>query len=129
MKTTTSLMILLGLSVTVVVAQVAPTSPNPVPPQESKPVPQQEVDVSKDLPEVSLERAERFIYFQTNMLSRVFGLNVRYTGVVPQVRKVDKPLQLLNPFAPSRYGNAMDKVVVDPSTGRAEGILFWGVRY
>lgn len=129
MRTMGSLMILLGVLVLGAVAQVAPPTPTAAPPRESKPAPRQGVDVSKDTPEVSLERAERFIYFQTNLLTRVFGLNVHYTGVVPQARKVDKPLQLLNPFAPARYGDGMDNVAVDPATGRAEGILIWGARY
>lgn len=45
-----------------------------------------------------------------------------YSGVVPQAKKTDNPLQLINPAAPKEYGDAKDNTVTDPRTGQAQGI-------
>jgi len=45
-----------------------------------------------------------------------------YSGVLPQAKKTDNPLQLINPAAPKEYGDAKDNTVTDPRTGQAQGI-------
>jgi hypothetical protein len=45
-----------------------------------------------------------------------------YSGVLPQVKKTDNPLQLINPAAPKEYGDAKDNTVIDPRTGQGQGI-------
>ena len=47
--------------------------------------------------------------------------NVVYSGAAIQAAK-SNPLQLINPFAPARYGNGTANTVTNPFTGRAEGI-------
>jgi hypothetical protein len=89
----------------------------------------QEAGLLQQIPDVPLDRVERFIYFQTSTLNKAFGIGVNYTGVLPQLRKADNPLQLINPFAPARYGNAFDNVSVNPLTGRPEGIVLFAIRF
>lgn len=45
-----------------------------------------------------------------------------YSGVLPQIKKTDNPLQLVNPAAPKEYGDAKDNTVIDPRTGQGQGI-------
>jgi hypothetical protein len=89
----------------------------------------QEADLLKQIPDVPLDRVERFIYFQTSTLNKAFGIGVNYTGVLPQLRRADNPLQLINPFAPARYGNGYDNVSINPLTGRPEGIALFAIRF
>lgn len=50
--------------------------------------------------------------------------NVVYSGVIVQAVKSDNPFQLINPFAPARYGNGGDNVDHDIVTGRENGLKF-----
>jgi hypothetical protein len=44
-------------------------------------------------------------------------------GVVPRAfQRGGNPLQMLNPFAPAKYGTAEEHVVLDPETGKWKGI-------
>jgi len=52
-----------------------------------------------------------------------------YSGVLVQVTKTDNPLQLINPFAPARYGSGFSNLRVDPVTGRAQGISLLTIGY
>jgi hypothetical protein len=109
-------------------AAVAPPAA-PVPATETAGIQEQEAELLKDLPELSPEQVERYVSFQTRTLSRVFGVNLQYEGLLPQIKRADNPLQLINPFAPARYGNAFDNVAVNPVTGRAEGIKIFAVKF
>jgi hypothetical protein len=127
MKTLAILVTVLGLSAGTALAQPA-TPAKPALRTPSAPMPGQP-DLLKDVPVVPLDKAERYIYFQTHTLNKVFGLNLHYAGIAPQIKRADRPLQLLNPFAPARYGDAFDNVSVDPVTGRAEGITVFAIRF
>jgi hypothetical protein len=83
----------------------------------------------KEIPDMPPEKLQRYIHFQTGTLSKVFGINVHYSGVVPQLCRTSKPWQLLNPFAPAEYGNGYDNVSIDPVTSRAEGIAIFAIRF
>ena len=52
-----------------------------------------------------------------------------YSGVLVQVTKTDNPLQLINPFAPARYGSGFSNLRVDPVTGKAQGISLLTIGY
>lgn len=47
-----------------------------------------------------------------------------YSGIAVQVVKTDNLLQLINPFAPAKYGSGEDNLVADrdPITGRPAGL-------
>lgn len=45
---------------------------------------------------------------------------VKYEGILVQVAKTDNPAQLINPFAPERYGDGFENVVTAPSTEAPE---------
>jgi hypothetical protein len=44
---------------------------------------------------------------------------VAYSGMAVSAFKTDNLVQLFNPFAPARYGAALDNALRDPGTGRA----------
>ena len=67
--------------------------------------------------------------FQTSTVSHIFGLTVQTDGVIPRAFRTNNPLQLINPLAPPEYGNGWDNVTTDPQTGRANGIVFFGIRF
>jgi hypothetical protein len=43
-------------------------------------------------------------------------------GVVPRAVRGGNPLQMINPYAPAKYGTAEQSVVLDPDTGKWKGI-------
>ena len=50
-------------------------------------------------------------------------LRPEVTGVIPRAIRGGHPIQMLNPFAPAKYGTAEDNVVLDPDVpGKADGI-------
>ena len=44
------------------------------------------------------------------------------TGVIPRAVRGGKPLQMLNPNAPAKYGTAEQSAIVDPDTEKWKGI-------
>jgi len=54
---------------------------------------------------------------------------VTYSGVVVQAVKTDNPFQLINPFAPARYGNGADNVDHDIVTGKENGLKFFCIGF
>jgi hypothetical protein len=52
------------------------------------------------------------------------------SGVVPRAIRGGNPLQMLNPFAPAKYGRAGDSVSLDPDVpGRVNGINFVSISF
>src|SRR5436189_6384348 len=51
------------------------------------------------------------------------------TGAVPRGVRGGNPLQMLNPLAPPQYGTAAQSVLLEPYTGKWNGIklfeIFW----
>lgn len=52
------------------------------------------------------------------------------SGVIPRVIRGGNPLQMLNPFAPTKYGTAEENVSFDPDVpGKGNGINFFRVSF
>jgi hypothetical protein len=52
------------------------------------------------------------------------------TGVIPRVIRGSNPLQMLNPFAPAKYGTAEENTVFDPDIPkRGDGIKLLSVSF
>jgi hypothetical protein len=52
------------------------------------------------------------------------------SGVVPRAIRGGNPLQMLNPFAPAKYGTANQSVSVDPDVpGNVNGIIFVSIPF
>jgi len=52
------------------------------------------------------------------------------SGVIPRAIRGGNPLQMLNPFAPAKYGTAEENVSFDPDVpGKANGINFFSVSF
>jgi hypothetical protein len=141
MKTLALLTALLGISITTVLAQTSPGADPAPTAQTNRPATpaqpetsadataQREADILKELPEVPPDQVERYVTFQNRTLSRMFGMNLQYEGLLPQMGRSDRPLQLLSPFAPLRYGDGFQNISVNPLTGRGEGINVFSIRF
>jgi hypothetical protein len=52
------------------------------------------------------------------------------SGVIPRAIRGGNPLQMLNPFAPAKYGTAEENVSLDPDVpGKANGINFFSISF
>jgi len=52
------------------------------------------------------------------------------TGVIPGAIRTGNPLQMLNPFAPAKYGTAEENVVLNPEVpGKWDGIKLLGISF
>jgi hypothetical protein len=109
----------------------APAKPDAPAPASEVPVPTpaQQSDLLSDLPVMPPEQVERYVSFQTRTLTRMFGVDLQYDGVLPRMRRADRPLHMLNPFAPARYGSGFDNLSLNPVSGRPEGINFFAIRF
>jgi hypothetical protein len=57
-------------------------------------------------------------------------LKPQVTGVIPRISQGGDPLQMLNPFAPAKYGTAEEETVLDPDVpGRGDGIKLLSVSF
>jgi hypothetical protein len=52
------------------------------------------------------------------------------SGVIPRAIRGGHPLQMLNPFAPAKYGTAGENVSLDPDVpGKGNGINFFSISF
>jgi hypothetical protein len=52
------------------------------------------------------------------------------SGVIPRAIHGGNPLQMLNPFAPAKYGTAEENVSFDPDVpGKGNGINFFSISF
>jgi hypothetical protein len=52
------------------------------------------------------------------------------SGVIPRAIRGGSPLQMLNPFAPAKYGTAEESVSFDPDVpGKGNGINFFSISF
>jgi hypothetical protein len=57
-------------------------------------------------------------------------LKPQVTGVIPHIIRGGDPLQMLNPFAPAKYGTAEENTVLGPDVpGRGDGIKLLSVSF
>ena len=57
-------------------------------------------------------------------------LKPQVTGVIPRIIRGGDPLQMLNPFAPAKYGTAEENTVLGPDVpGRGDGIKLLNVSF
>jgi hypothetical protein len=50
-------------------------------------------------------------------------------GILVQLVRSPRPLQMVNPAAPAEYGNAEQNVSRNPVSGRASGLNFFSIRF
>jgi hypothetical protein len=52
------------------------------------------------------------------------------SGVIPRAIRSGNPLEMLNPFAPAKYGTAEESVSFDPDVpGKADGIKLFSISF
>lgn len=93
-----------------------------------------QADVLHVDPNLTQQQIETLFRFQTDMVTRVFGINVAVDGVIPRALRIEQPLQLINPLAPPEYGIGAEILSINnpPSsnpTRKVEGISFFTFRF
>ena len=66
---------------------------------------------------------------QTKLKLRLFPKKAHYSGALVDLSKSNRPLQLLNPFAPAKFGSGLNNLVIDSTTAKTKGIALFSVRY
>jgi hypothetical protein len=57
-------------------------------------------------------------------------LSQQVSGVIPRAIRGGNALQMLNPFAPAKYGTAEESVSLDPDVpGKGNGIKFFSISF
>jgi hypothetical protein len=54
---------------------------------------------------------------------------ITYGGPLVSAARADKPLHLLNPFAPPEYGDGTQYLRRDPYTGQARGVSLFSIHF
>lgn len=52
-----------------------------------------------------------------------------YSGILVELTKTDKPLELINPWAPAEYGSPEDNTVRDSDTGQIPGWKLFSIEF
>jgi hypothetical protein len=78
---------------------------------------------------VTAPSTETLINLKPAKPNEIAAGRITLSGIVVEAVKIDKPLQLINPFAPTSYGSAEDNTVRDPITGRASGLKVFAIRF
>src|SRR6185436_9646179 len=61
--------------------------------------------------------------------NEIRGKKLKFRGASIQILKAHNPLQLINPFAPAKYGSGYDHVVRDPINGNGTGISTLSIEF
>ena len=54
---------------------------------------------------------------------------VTYSGILVELSKTDKPLELINPLAPPEYGSAEDNTARNPFDGEVSGLKLFSIQF
>jgi hypothetical protein len=105
------------------------TEQNTTPTDPAKPANALQLD-----PAVTQKQVEAMFRYQTDLVSRVFGVDVTVDGIVPRLMRSEHPLQLINPLAPPEYGIGKEILSINnpPSVKPArkvEGFSFFTFRF
>lgn len=52
-----------------------------------------------------------------------------YSGILVELEKTDKPLELINPWAPDEYGSPEDNLARDADTGQVLGWKLFSIEF
>ena len=128
MKKTVTMLALAGLIVANVNSQSTEENTTPI---ESKPADALQLD-----PTVTEKQIEAMFRYQTDLVSRVFGVDVGVDGIVPRMWRSEHPLQLINPLAPPEYGIGAEILSINPRPDhpavinrKVEGFSFFTFRF
>ena len=72
---------------------------------------------------------ESLLLMKLEKPNEIAGKRFSFSGILVELAKVDHPLQLLNPVAPTEYGIGEDNVVRDPITGKVTGLKFLSIQF
>ena len=84
-------------------------------------VPEAASDISLATAKLTLQLDE------TNLQRRYTGL--RLSGILPGIFKAEHPAQLINPWAPAKYGSGEGYLVREFAGSRAKGLALFSIRF
>jgi hypothetical protein len=61
--------------------------------------------------------------------NEVVKKKVAYSGIAVSAVKADNPVQIFNPFAPAKYGSALDNAMSDLGTGRVRAWKVFSIQF
>ena len=85
--------------------------------------------VSKDTQATTSDREKAAPVVKMEAPKQMIGKKFKYDGALIKLIKADNPLQMINPFAPAKYGSGYDNVVRNPIIGKGEAISLISVRF
>lgn len=85
--------------------------------------------VSKDTQATTSDREKAAPVVKLETPKQMIGKKFKYDGALIKLTKADNPLQMINPFAPARYGSSFDNLVRDPIDGKGTGISLVSVKF
>ena len=87
-------------------------------------------------PAITQKQIEAMFRYQTDLVSRVFGVDLTVDGIVPRLMRAEQPLQLINPLAPPEYGIGAEILSINPRPDpsavinrKVEGFSFFTFRF
>lgn len=78
---------------------------------------------------VPRERKEVTPTLKPEAPNQITGRRGTYKGVFVQMVKSRAPWQLINPFAPSSYGEGNHNYTTDPSTEKPDGLKLFSIEF
>lgn len=85
--------------------------------------------VSKDTQATSSDREKAAPVVKMESPKQLLGKKFKYDGALIKLTKADNPLQMINPFAPARYGSGFDNLARDPIDGKGTGISLVSIKF
>ena len=71
---------------------------------------------------------QSYFSVQTEKANEIKRNGVTYSGILVELAKTDKPLELINPAAPPEYGSSEDNVVRDDK-GEQRGLKLFSINF
>lgn len=65
----------------------------------------------------------------TNLIRKAPVPGDQYGGLLPQMAKSPRPLEVLSPFAPASMGDGRENLSLNPITGQAEGVTLFSIHF
>ena len=79
--------------------------------------------------QINRQKVQRHPQAVPEDINRVTFKHVKLSGILVQLTKTDHPLQLINPFAPAKYGSGAQNTVYDPITGKPSGLKVLAIEF
>ena len=77
---------------------------------------------------LALRPDQNLLMLQQEKPNEIKRNGITYSGILVELAKTDKPLELINPAAPPEYGSSEDNVVLD-ANGEQRGLKLFSIQF